>query len=233
MPASPIQKEARRQEQLGDPEIRSALLRELAAEFDHPSTVLAQELALNRGVGRIDVALLNGRLHGYEIKSERDSLERLPEQVKLFSTTFDRVTIVVHSRHLRRVRRMVPRWWSIARAERSGQDVVIIKVRTGQRNQHVDTVAVAGLLWRDELIDVLHGVGGCPSSIGRLPRAALAGFLAASLSSDAIAEVVRAKLKARTGWQPTCRSSGGKLGSHHGKVVARPEGNPLGQIPWS
>jgi hypothetical protein len=230
---SPLQTQARRQAQLGDPEIRSALLRELAAEFNDPSTVLAQELALNRGIGRIDVAFLNGRLHGYEIKSERDSLGRLPGQVRLFSTAFDTMTVVTHSRHLSEIRSVVPRWWGIARAERAGGDVKITTVRRGQRNRHVDNVAVANLLWRDELIEVLLGIGGSPSTLRRLPRATLAKHLAATLSKDAVAEVARAKLKARTGWQPTCRPSGSELGCHHSKVVASPEGNPLGQISGS
>jgi hypothetical protein len=46
---------------------------------------MLDEFGLEHGEVRVDVAVINGELHGYEIKSERDTLERLPRQVKAYS----------------------------------------------------------------------------------------------------------------------------------------------------
>lgn len=63
---------------LCDADIRSVLRSRLsfqhAAEAD---TVVIEELGLCRGQVRVDVSVVNGLLHGYEIKSDRDSLRRL------------------------------------------------------------------------------------------------------------------------------------------------------------
>ena len=221
------------QEQLSDLDIRSALLRQLVtASLDHPATVIVQELVLNRGAGRIDVAVLNGHLDGYEIKSERDSLGRLPGQIKVFGVAFDTMTLVVHPRHLADARRMVPRWWGIARAERNGHDVTIRVARNGRRNARVDPIAVAKLLWREELLEVLEAVGRAGVR-RRLSRSALAELLAASVKGGELAEIVRARLKARTGWRPAYDASRGELGGHEGDVVTCGKRHPLGQVPRS
>ena len=60
---------------------------------------MVDELGVCRGQVRIDVAVVNGRFHGYEIKSDRDSLRRLDGQVDLYSKVLDRATIVVGDRH--------------------------------------------------------------------------------------------------------------------------------------
>ena len=51
------------------------------------------------GTVRIDVAVLNGEMCGYEIKSDRDTLERLPFQIEIYSKEFDKLTLVVGRRH--------------------------------------------------------------------------------------------------------------------------------------
>ena len=48
-------------------------------------TVLFDEFAVAHGSSRIDLAIVNGELHGIELKSDDDTLTRLPEQVKSFS----------------------------------------------------------------------------------------------------------------------------------------------------
>src|SRR5690349_11086244 len=73
-----------RRTSLSDAVIRTALKAQLLADHDK-DTVLLEELGLSRGHVRVDIALVNGRLHGYEIKSDLDSLRRLSRQVELYS----------------------------------------------------------------------------------------------------------------------------------------------------
>src|SRR5438046_640221 len=100
---------------LSDADIRPWLTRVLRREHRHnPGTVILEELGLQRGQVRIDLAVVNGVLHGYEIKSERDSLRRLGRQLKVYSQVLDFATIVVAPRHLKKTLSDIPAWWGVS-----------------------------------------------------------------------------------------------------------------------
>jgi hypothetical protein len=48
---------------------------------------------------RIDIAVFNGIMHGYEIKSDVDTLKRLPQQIKAYDSIFDKITLIVGKAH--------------------------------------------------------------------------------------------------------------------------------------
>src|SRR5689334_4538281 len=85
--------------------LRSSLLLKHSQESD---TIFIDELGLCRGQARVDVAVVNGVLHGYEIKSDRDSLRRLQSQVALYSKVLELATLVVTDRYLPEARDKVP-----------------------------------------------------------------------------------------------------------------------------
>ena len=86
---------------LGDSDIRAVLRSRLFLKHpDEADTVVIEELGLCRGQVRVDVAVVNGLLHGYEIKSDRDSLCRLGVQVEVYGKVFDQATLVVGDRHM-------------------------------------------------------------------------------------------------------------------------------------
>ena len=64
-----------------------AQIRELLIPFVHqehsnaPDTIFLEEFALYGGTNRADLAAFNGVSHGYEIKSDRDTLLRLPHHL--------------------------------------------------------------------------------------------------------------------------------------------------------
>src|SRR6266849_8615145 len=99
---------------MNDAQIRIATKQALFVQHrGDAETVIFDELGVQHGVARIDLAVVNGELHGFELKSDRDTLARLPEQVESYGRVFDRVTLVVEERHLRRAVEMVPEWWGI------------------------------------------------------------------------------------------------------------------------
>ena len=59
-----------------------------------------EEVGLLQGEARPDFLLVNGSLHGYEIKSDLDTLRRLDNQIRVYSKVLDLVTIVATPRHL-------------------------------------------------------------------------------------------------------------------------------------
>ena len=84
------------------PRCRRILKQSLATRYGGDGdTILVEELGLCRGFVRADIAVVNGLMKGFEIKSERDTLQRLQKQVEAYSRIFDTATIVVAGRHLR------------------------------------------------------------------------------------------------------------------------------------
>ena len=66
---------------LSEEVIRASLHRRLVAKHqDEKGVVLIDELGLCKGSARVDLAVVGNQLHGYEIKSDRDSLRRLRTQ---------------------------------------------------------------------------------------------------------------------------------------------------------
>ena len=63
-----------------DSEIRNTLRATLLSEHaGDPTAVVIDELGICQGSARIDMAVVNGSLNGYEIKSDLDTLARLPQ----------------------------------------------------------------------------------------------------------------------------------------------------------
>lgn len=66
--------------------------------------VVTSEFSLNGTGIRADLAVLNGCFYGVEIKSEADSLKRLPGQMEGYARYFDRTVLVIAPKHLRGLR---------------------------------------------------------------------------------------------------------------------------------
>jgi hypothetical protein len=102
------------QSQLRDQEIRAALRAKLKAiHADESDTAIIDELSLCQGNARVDVAVVNGSFSGYEIKSDRDTLARLPNQLAAYEQCFDTMTMVVGKKHVAKCRATLPEWWGI------------------------------------------------------------------------------------------------------------------------
>lgn len=184
-----------------DMDIREALRKRLEEEHQNePDTLIVEELGLCQGVSRVDVALVNGSLNGYEIKSERDTLARLPQQIEIYNRTLDYITIVVNHRHLETVERMVPEWWGIDEATESESSVQVLVRRPPWENPCVDPDSVVQLLWRDEALSILHDLG-LDKGLTSKPRPAIWAALARALPVPELKSIVRSVLKTRSHWR--------------------------------
>jgi hypothetical protein len=180
---------------LGDWEIRHRLLAVLQrAHLDDAGTVVLEEFGVRNGSARIDVATVNGRIHGYEIKSDRDSLRRLSHQVVYFNSVADRMTLVVGSSHLIAATREVPDWWGIMVARHNISNP-FVTVRVDRDNPLQDGFSLVGLLRRDEAARAA-GVYGL-KSLARTRRLDLQLALAEALPLQELRCVVTSAIKAR------------------------------------
>ena len=185
-----------------DGDLRTALLRRLDRRHSRdPDTLILQELGLRHGAARVDVAVVNGTLHGYELKSDSDSLGRLDRQARIYGSVLDRVTLVVGRRHAEAAMRMVPDWWGVQVAEMGPRGGVLFSsVRRAKNNPSQDPVAVAKLLWRDEALAFLRELKA-EMGFRSKPRAVLYARLAEVASPKEIRTRVLDCLRSRTGWR--------------------------------
>ncbi|NQT92855.1 MAG: sce7726 family protein, partial [Lentisphaerae bacterium] len=164
-------------------------------------TLVIDELGLQHGKCRADIAVINGHLLGFEIKSDDDVLSRLPAQISAYNAVFDRVAIVAGERHISEVCGLVPPWWGIMLCRCGPRGGVQFSTqRRSSANPEVDLPSVAKLLWRSEAAQVLRDRGEEKKTL-RSPRHVLYGRLVESLAADELRRVVRRSLRGRTSWR--------------------------------
>lgn len=174
--------------------LRSKLVRQHAGDRD---AFVVEELPIARGGARVDMAVINGKIEGFEIKSSKDTLERLPRQMALFGGAMDRMTLIAAPKHLEEAVKIVPEWWSVfSAAVGTRGSVVLRRVRAGRMNPNRCPRACVNLLERDEIVSLLSS-----HSLDRGFRTAgwsdLAERAIELLTPKAIAEGVRRQLKNR------------------------------------
>jgi len=185
-----------------DQEIREAFMRKkLARMRAQPDTLIVEELGLVNAKARVDIAVLNGYLHGFEIKSGRDTLDRLPEQLEIYSGSLEKLTIVCADRHLKRVRKMAPRWVGLVKATRGPRGGIHFEgVRRAGRNPNASPSMIAHLLWRAEAAEVLGRMNEARSTLRR-PRAALYARLGELMTTGELTAVAREFMLKRQDWR--------------------------------
>jgi len=185
-----------------DPVIREALIERLTKEYADSHHRIIPELGLWHGAARIDVAVVNGVLHGFEIKSDRDTLARLPEQMGAYNSVFDKVTLVVGSKHFVDAFKMVPEWWGIETAHVGADGSVFFNpIREPKNNVQQDRLSIARLLWRREALDLLEEKGKA-DGVRSKSRELIYARIAESIEKEPLKEYVRSVLQySRQDWR--------------------------------
>jgi hypothetical protein len=142
---------------LRDSDIRGPLHRWLLDQHANDAeTSVIHELKLPRPTARVDIAVVNGDLAAFEIKSDVDSLARLPRQILSFNKVFDRICVVTTKRHAQAVQRTIPHWWGISIAKNQNGEVRFKNLRRGRQNPHPDLMALLHALYLPELRSILR-----------------------------------------------------------------------------
>lgn len=185
-----------------DWDIRLALCDQLRSEHaGQDDTLLIEEMGVCQGSARIDVAVLNGVISGFEIKSPSDTLLRLPNQRDAYNRVFDFVTIVTSAKYLEIIDRVVPSWWGLKQAALNADGTVLLtNERAAQRNEDLDPYALAELLWKEEVLEILEFYGAS-KGVKSKPRRFAWERLVDVVPMPELAEVVRVQVKKRVLWQ--------------------------------
>src|SRR5262245_2923125 len=130
-----------------DIDIRTALhTKKLNRLRSSQDVLIVDELGLAHAKSRVDVAVINGCLHGYEIKSAQDTLARLPAQMATYRETLERLTVVCASKHIEGVLRLAPDWSGVTEVRQGSRGSIhFLSVRRPIRNPEVKASMLAHL----------------------------------------------------------------------------------------
>lgn len=173
----------------------------LKTAHEDVDTFVLDEFGLKNGSNRADIAVLNGKLVGYEIKTENDTLMRLSSQVDAYSEVFDLAYIITVKKHLHRVLDQIPQWWGIYLIEQVEDTAFLFSLyRPSQINKRKNTYGIAQLLWKNELVEVLLKIFDFKVSY-RTTKRQMYEILSHRCSSKKLGVIALSYLKNRQGWR--------------------------------
>jgi hypothetical protein len=183
-----------------DRDVRTALASTIAAKLRGSDHVLVPEVEIRWSIpARIDALLVNDRISGFEIKSDVDSLARLPRQVEAYGAVVERAHLVVGLRHQMAATTVVPDWWGILTATWNDNNVSIRQVRRGRLNPDVNPLAVTSFLSRADLTAALRQVG--EQQLSSKPVDTLRTLLLGRVGPQGTLALARSSMLARVDWR--------------------------------
>lgn len=175
---------------MAEARLKAAVIdRLLSSKHIDDDAVLISEMTVANWSRRADVVLANGRLWGFELKSEADSLSRLEGQIETFRAHFEKLTIVIADRFFERVLRLVPDGVGVWVAESDG----LLTERVKTKSVELSSSASISLMTAVELRQLL---AGCGSKCAKATRGQLEA-IARDLAPEDLAAAARSAIKAR------------------------------------
>jgi hypothetical protein len=184
-----------------DSDVRKAVKTWLELKYaNDASTRIVEEMGVWNGSVRVDIAVINGELHGLELKSAKDTLGRLRNQADLYNQVFDRITLVADARHIEKAVGMIPEWWGIMSVSMDKDGHAFLSpLRHSVQNSGLNKLQIARLLWKPEVISILDR-RGLARGFKSKPSEVLATRLANELTLNELTLEVRSTLKSRQNW---------------------------------
>jgi len=137
-------------------ELRQLVRVALSTEAIKIGAHVCEELGVERGAARVDLALIGAQMEGYELKSDFDSLGRMHNQIHAYNRVFDKITLVTGPVFAAAAEELMPRWWGLMIAQRNEEGIAYLTERRAPtRNTTQDPYSLAMLLWKEEALSVL------------------------------------------------------------------------------
>ena len=172
-----------------------------------PSSMVIDELGIMWGKNRVDIAVINDELHAYEIKSEKDTLKRLYKQAASYNDIFDKITIVVHEKHEKKLveYQSVMENWGVLVFENgnNNNDIKIIKNILPKKNINAKLFCILHLLWKQEVIDIIKNKDSGVRGLQNKTRVELYIIVSSLFHEykDDLKQLVIDKIKSREQWR--------------------------------
>lgn len=183
-----------------DLDIREILRETTLKKFISDSnSKVVDELSLPITKSRIDIAVVNGHLHGFEIKSDKDTLNRLPHQIEGYTKVFDYLTVVTENKHHKKLLELLPEWVGVQVCIKTLKNFKVVTIRKSSFNRNKEGFFLAKLLWRAEVERILYNekIHFCKkSTLWKLSE-----LLGESIPITKLSKIVRETLKNRESWK--------------------------------
>ena len=185
-----------------DQDIRMALREKVLKRYKgDSSTLVIEELGLDHGANRLDIAVVNSSIHGYEIKSAKDTLLRLPDQLEAYSAALEKLTVVAAPCHIEQLSESLPQWSGLISAEFGPRGGILLRnLREAQHNPLIDRFRTAHLLWKNEAKSLLSRTGYDPIP-SRCTRKELYALIAERVTLSQLREFIKESFSHRTNWR--------------------------------
>lgn len=166
-----------------------------------PSVVKLDEFAIC-GEVRADIAVVNGHMTGYELKSASDNLKRLPKQITYYSKVLDYCNLVVAENHFDKAIQILPPSWGVYVIEKTKKGSLHI---TKYKEAHIDRSLfdarfAVELLWREEALAILAKYG-YDQGVRSQTRAFIWDRMVECFTPPQVRRLVRCQLKSRRLWR--------------------------------
>ncbi len=145
---------------LDETAIKCALIDWLFEQGQMEDAVLINEMVVGGFSRRADIAVANGKLMVFEIKSDLDTLRRLPGQLEVYQQRFDKVTVVTTSRFVKEVIDSSCEAVEILEASVNASGQATLKtIRRGKTREIRAKAMLASFLTKVDLVSMLKAVG--------------------------------------------------------------------------
>lgn len=184
-----------------DIDVRRSLHERLVSQHSREldSTFVVDEFGLC-GEVRVDVAVVNGYLTGFELKSESDTLMRLPKQIDIYSQVLDFSYLVVSENHFEKSLEILPEWWGYQLVGYRNKELVVLDEKESTMSPILDPYLMAQVLWKSEALEILDRLGRGKGMKSK-NRQEIWRVLAEEMPLDDLRASIRDALKRRPGWR--------------------------------
>lgn len=132
-------------------DIKVALISKLYEKGLLEDAALINEMVVANWSRRADLAVANGHLQAFEIKSDFDSLKRLDGQLSTYISRFEKVTVVCASRFTEEVLRRTHPRVEVLEVIGSNEGISFRLVRRGKLHRLQDRQILLGFLLKTEI----------------------------------------------------------------------------------
>lgn len=172
---------------LGDSEIRKLLIQHLENAPITPKAII-EELRVHNGNAIADVVSVHSYAHCYEIKSDKDNVERALKQSKFYDLTFKKVTLVTTEKHIKKAKELVPPYWGLMVAKAGNGTDALSYIRPATNTPSFDKQLALLTLWKSELLQVAQNF--TEKNMTKSSRKMLSELIAEKLGSAQLARYI-------------------------------------------
>jgi hypothetical protein len=174
-------------------QIKAALIDHLLGQEREAGLVVGAEIPFDDGRRKADLVAIDDLLFAFEIKSDRDRIDTVLDQLSDYRACFPVVYVASGPEHVAQMRAKLPRRIGLLTVSPAG----VKRVRKADASRRMPRLKAVGLLTRRELESVLFERGLLPNNPKRITTEVLRRAAASNIPADELVCCVRREIRKR------------------------------------